>query len=112
MLPRNASLSSEVRGLLSITIESAEKVPIADFFSKSCDPYVQMQVLDGFDVEELDGTCPLTREVCDAHRAQDARAKQCTRWIKKTLNPIWCQDFTFLIDDHVSSVLYIELMDH
>lgn len=112
MLSRNASFSVGVSGSLSVSIESAENVPIADFFSKSCDPYVQMQLLDRLEVEQMVTTCPLTREECDAHRAKDPRAVQRTRYITKTLNPIWSQNFMFLVDDRASSVLYIELMDH
>lgn len=112
MLSRKASFSLGVSGSLSVSVESAVNVPIADSFSKSCDPYVQMKLLDGLDVPKLDTTCPLTREVCDAHRARDSHAVQRTRCIKKTLNPTWNQDFTFLVDDRASSVLYLELIDH
>lgn len=111
MLLRNASFSSGISGSLSVSVESAENVPIADFFTKSCDPYVQMQLLDRLDVDKMDTACPLSREACDSHRAKDCSVQR-TRCIKKTLNPIWNEDFTFLVDDRASSVLYIELMDH
>lgn len=111
MLSRNASFSSGTSGSLSVSVESAENVPIADFFTKSCDPYVQVQLLDGLDMEKLDTAGPLSPEACDSHRAKDSGVQR-TRNIKKTLNPVWNQDFTFLVDDRASSVLYIELMDH
>ncbi|XP_074287108.1 synaptotagmin-5-like [Silene latifolia] len=75
-----------LRGVLSVTVVSAESLPIMDMSGKS-DPYVVVTLKKG-------GT------------------KMKTRVLNKTLNPVWNQTFDFVIEDALHELLIFEVYDH
>ncbi|KAG9156024.1 hypothetical protein Leryth_012091 [Lithospermum erythrorhizon] len=75
-----------VRGVLSITVISAENLPSADFLGKS-DPFVVLIM-----------------------KKSDQRKK--TRVLNNTLNPVWNQTFDFVVEDGLHELLVVEIWDH
>ncbi|KAF4373115.1 hypothetical protein F8388_019297 [Cannabis sativa] len=75
-----------VRGVLSVTVISAEDLPIMDLLGKA-DPYVILTM-------KKSGT------------------KVKTRVLNENLNPIWNQTFDFVVEDALHEMLILEVWDH
>ncbi|AES73605.2 calcium-dependent lipid-binding (CaLB domain) family protein [Medicago truncatula] len=75
-----------VRGVLSVTVISAEDLPIVDFMGKA-DPFVVLAL-------------------------KKSEKKQKTRVVNETLNPVWNQTFDFVVEDGLHDMLIVELWDH
>ncbi|KAL0311755.1 UNVERIFIED_CONTAM: Synaptotagmin-4 [Sesamum radiatum] len=74
------------RGVLSVTIMSAENLPATDLMGKS-DPFVVLTM-----------------------RKSEQKCK--TRVLNDTLNPIWNQTFDFVVEDGLHELLIMEVYDH
>ncbi|KAI3868757.1 hypothetical protein MKW98_008842 [Papaver atlanticum] len=75
-----------VRGVLSVTVISAEEVPATDILGKA-DPYVILSL-------------------------KKAETKNKTRVVNDSLNPVWNQTFDFVVEDGLHDMLVLELYDH
>ncbi|XP_073066994.1 synaptotagmin-5-like isoform X1 [Primulina eburnea] len=75
-----------VRGVLSVTVISAEDLPPADLMGKA-DPYVVLSL-----------------------KKTEARNK--TRVVNENLNPAWNQTFDFVVEDGLHDMLILEVWDH
>lgn len=75
-----------VRGVLSVTVISAEDLAPADVMGKA-DPYVVLIM-----------------------KKTESRNK--TRVVNESLNPIWNQTFDFVVEDGLHDMLIVELWDH
>ncbi|KAK9945973.1 hypothetical protein M0R45_011460 [Rubus argutus] len=75
-----------IRGVLSVTVISAEDLPVVDFMGKA-DPFVVLIM-------------------------KKSEAKQKTRVINNNLNPVWNQTFDFMVEDALHEMLIVEVWDH
>ncbi|PON59494.1 Synaptotagmin-like mitochondrial-lipid-binding domain containing protein [Trema orientale] len=75
-----------VRGVLSVTVISAEDLPPADLMGKA-DPYVVITL-------------------------KKAGTKNKTRVVNDSLNPVWNQTFDFVVEDGLHDMLIVEVWDH
>ncbi|KAK9683563.1 hypothetical protein RND81_10G150000 [Saponaria officinalis] len=75
-----------LRGVLSVTVVSAEDLPAMDLTGKS-DPYVVVTL-------------------------KKAGSKMKTRVISNTLNPVWNQTFDFVVEDALHELLVFDVYDH
>ncbi|KAD3067856.1 hypothetical protein E3N88_35736 [Mikania micrantha] len=75
-----------IRGVLSVTVISAEDLPPADLMGKA-DPFVVL-------IMKKTGT------------------KNRTRVVNENLNPIWNQTFDFVVEDGLHDMLVLEVWDH
>ncbi|KAL9677690.1 hypothetical protein QQ045_005924 [Rhodiola kirilowii] len=75
-----------VRGVLSVTVVSAEDLPAVDLNGKA-DPYVILIM-----------------------KKSDKRQK--TRVVNESLNPVWNQTFDFVVEDGLHDMLMVEVWDH
>ncbi|KAK9055129.1 hypothetical protein SSX86_026211 [Deinandra increscens subsp. villosa] len=82
----NIKKSVIIRGVLSVTVISAEDLPPADLMGKA-DPFVVLTM-------KKTGT------------------KTMTRVVNENLNPIWNQTFDFVVEDGLHDMLIAEVWDH
>uniref|UniRef100_A0A1D1XKJ4 Extended synaptotagmin-3 n=1 Tax=Anthurium amnicola TaxID=1678845 RepID=A0A1D1XKJ4_9ARAE len=75
-----------VRGVLSVTVLSAEDLPAMDLLGKA-DPYVVIQM-------------------------KKTETKNKTRVVNDSLNPAWNQTFDFVVEDGLHDMLILEVWDH
>ncbi|KAF7806445.1 synaptotagmin-5-like [Senna tora] len=75
-----------VRGVLSVTVVSAEDLPATDLLGKS-DPFVVLTM-----------------------KKSETKCK--TRVVNNTLNPVWNQTFDFVVEDGLHDMLMVEIWDH
>ncbi|KAE8735332.1 Synaptotagmin-4 [Hibiscus syriacus] len=75
-----------IRGVLSVTVISAEDLPVADLMGKA-DPYVVLTL-------------------------KKSEAKNKTRVVNDSLNPVWNQTFDFVVEDGLHDMLILEVYDH
>lgn len=75
-----------VRGVLSVTVISAEDLPPADIMGKA-DPYVVVTM-------------------------KKTGSKNKTRVVNDSLNPVWNQTFDFVVEDGLHDMLLLEVWDH
>ncbi|KAF3652551.1 Synaptotagmin-4 [Capsicum annuum] len=75
-----------VRGVLSVTVISADDLPPADITGKA-DPYVVLIM-------------------------KKAQIRNKTRVVNESLNPIWNQTFDFVVEDGLHDMLMLEVWDH
>ncbi|XP_034223928.1 synaptotagmin-5-like isoform X2 [Prunus dulcis] len=75
-----------IRGVLSVTIISAEDLPPVDLIGKA-DPYVVLTL-------------------------KKSETKNKTRVVNDSLNPIWNQTFDFVVEDGLHDMLILEVWDH
>ncbi|XWS72988.1 hypothetical protein CRYUN_Cryun02cG0087100 [Craigia yunnanensis] len=75
-----------IRGVLSVTVISAEDLPAVDLMGKA-DPYVVLTM-----------------------KKSEARNK--TRVVNDSLNPVWNQTFDFVVEDGLHDMLILEVWDH
>ncbi|KAH9613007.1 hypothetical protein KSS87_000077 [Heliosperma pusillum] len=75
-----------LRGVLSVTVVSAESLPAMDLTGKS-DPYVVVTL-----------------------KKAGKRVK--TRVVSETLNPVWNQTFDFVVEDALHELLILDVYDH
>uniref|UniRef100_K3YJR0 C2 domain-containing protein n=1 Tax=Setaria italica TaxID=4555 RepID=K3YJR0_SETIT len=75
-----------MRGVLSVTVVSAEDLPPMDIGGKA-DPFVVLYLKKG-------------------------ESKKKTRVVTDTLNPIWNQTFDFVVEDALHDLLMVEVWDH
>ncbi|KAL2548675.1 Synaptotagmin-4 [Forsythia ovata] len=75
-----------VRGVLSVTVISAEDLPSADLLGKS-DPFVELTM-------------------------KKSEQKNTTRVLNDTSNPVWNQTFDLVIEDGLHELLILEVWDH
>lgn len=75
-----------VRGVLSVTMVSAEDLPPADLMGKA-DPYVVISL-------------------------KKTQARNKTRVVNENLNPVWNQTFDFVVEDGLHDMLTLEVWDH
>ncbi|XP_073224229.1 synaptotagmin-4-like [Cicer arietinum] len=75
-----------VRGVLSVTVISAEDLPVVDLLGKA-DPFVVLGL-------------------------KKSEKKLKTRVVNETLNPVWNQTFDFVVEDGLHDMLIVELWDH
>ncbi|XP_019052442.1 PREDICTED: synaptotagmin-5-like isoform X3 [Nelumbo nucifera] len=75
-----------VRGVLSVTVISAEDLPTVDLIGKA-DPYVVLLM-------------------------KKTETKNRTRVVNNSLNPVWNQTFDFVVEDALHDMLILELWDH
>ncbi|XP_064949697.1 synaptotagmin-5-like [Musa acuminata AAA Group] len=75
-----------VRGVLSVTVISAEDLPVMDVMGKA-DPFVVIRM-----------------------KKTDTRNK--TRVVNGSLNPIWNQTFDLVVEDGLHDMLILEVWDH
>ncbi|XP_057799976.1 synaptotagmin-4-like [Salvia miltiorrhiza] len=75
-----------VRGVLSVTVVSAEGLPATDLMGKS-DPFVVLTM-----------------------KKSEHRNK--TRVLNDTLNPVWNQTFDFVVEDGLHELLMVDVYDH
>uniref|UniRef100_A0A5B6ZC62 Putative synaptotagmin-5 n=1 Tax=Davidia involucrata TaxID=16924 RepID=A0A5B6ZC62_DAVIN len=75
-----------VRGVLSVTVISAEDLPAADLMGKA-DPYVVLIL-------------------------KKTETKNKTRVVNDSLNPVWNQTFDFVVEDGLHDMLILEVWEH
>ncbi|XP_009790277.1 synaptotagmin-5-like isoform X1 [Nicotiana tabacum] len=75
-----------VRGVLSVTVISADDLPPADIGGKA-DPYAVLIM-------------------------KKAQIKNKTRVVNESLNPVWNQTFDFVVEDGLHDMLIVEVWDH
>ncbi|XP_021277107.1 synaptotagmin-5 [Herrania umbratica] len=75
-----------IRGVLSVSVISAEDLPVVDLMGKA-DPYVVLTM-----------------------KKSEARNK--TRVVNDSLNPVWNQMFDFVVEDGLHDMLILEVWDH
>ncbi|KAI5673331.1 hypothetical protein M9H77_13695 [Catharanthus roseus] len=75
-----------IRGVLSVTVISAEDLPAADLMGKS-DPFVVVTM-------------------------KKSEQKNKTRVLNNTLNPVWNQTFDIVVEDGLHDLLILEVYDH
>ncbi|KMZ56317.1 Synaptotagmin-1 [Zostera marina] len=75
-----------IRGVLSITVVSAENLPSMDIMGKA-EPYVVLQM-------------------------KKSESKNKTRVVNESLNPAWNQTFDFVVEDGLHDMLMVEVWDH
>ncbi|KAL2479579.1 Synaptotagmin-5 [Abeliophyllum distichum] len=75
-----------VRGVLSVTVISAEDLTPADLMGKA-DPYVVLVL-------------------------KKTESKNKTRVVNESLNPVWNQTFEFVVEDGLHDMLILEVWDH
>ncbi|TYI14174.1 hypothetical protein ES332_A08G106800v1 [Gossypium tomentosum] len=75
-----------IRGVLSVTVISAEDLPIVDLMGKA-DPYVVLTM-------------------------KKSELKNKTRVVNDSLNPVWNQTFDFVVEDGLHDMLILEVWDH
>ncbi|KAA8521589.1 hypothetical protein F0562_012262 [Nyssa sinensis] len=75
-----------VRGVLSVTVISADDLPAVDLMGKS-DPYVVLIM-------------------------KKSEQKNKTRVVNDSLNPVWNQTFDFVVEDGLHDLLILEVWDH
>ncbi|OMO73195.1 C2 calcium-dependent membrane targeting [Corchorus capsularis] len=75
-----------IRGVLSVTVISAEDLPVVDLLGKA-DPYVVLTM-----------------------KKSETRNK--TRVVNENLNPVWNQTFDFVVEDGLHDMLILEVWDH
>ncbi|XP_043697596.1 synaptotagmin-5-like [Telopea speciosissima] len=75
-----------VRGVFSVTVISAEDLPIVDLMGKA-DPYVVLYM-------------------------KKTGNKNKTRVVNDSLNPVWNQTFDFVVEDGLHDMLILEVWDH
>lgn len=75
-----------VRGVLSVTVISAEDLPAMDLMGKA-DPYVVLSM-------------------------KKTETKFKTRVVNESLNPTWNQNFDFVVEDGLHDMLILEVWDH
>ncbi|KAJ4845054.1 Synaptotagmin-5 [Turnera subulata] len=75
-----------IRGVLSVTVLSAEDLPVVDVMGKA-DPYVVLTM-------------------------KKTGIKNKTRVVNDSLNPVWNQTFDFVVEDGLHDMLIAELWDH
>ncbi|CAA0838431.1 Synaptotagmin-4 [Striga hermonthica] len=75
-----------IRGVLSVTVISAENLPAKDILGKS-DPFVVL-------------------------RMKKSEQTYKTRVLNDTLNPVWNQTFDFVVEDGLHELLILEVYDH
>ncbi|KAI3468003.1 hypothetical protein Pfo_024666 [Paulownia fortunei] len=75
-----------IRGVLSVTVMSAEDLPATDFMGKS-DPFVMLTM-------------------------KKSEQKNKTRVLNDILNPVWNQTFDFVVEDGLHELLILEVYDH
>ncbi|KAG6724033.1 hypothetical protein I3843_03G232300 [Carya illinoinensis] len=75
-----------VRGVLSVTVVSADDLPAVDLMGKA-DPYVVLIL-----------------------KKSETRNK--TRVVNESLNPVWNQTFDFVVEDGLHDMLILEVWDH
>ncbi|GMQ07263.1 hypothetical protein CsSME_00051533 [Camellia sinensis var. sinensis] len=75
-----------VRGVLSVTVISAEDLPPADLMGKA-DPYVVLTM-------------------------KKTETKKKTWVVNENLNPVWNQTFDFVVEDGLHDMLILEVWDH
>ncbi|XP_050218443.1 synaptotagmin-4 [Mercurialis annua] len=75
-----------VRGVLSVSVISAEKLPVVDLTGKA-DPYVVLHM-------------------------KKSESKFRTRVVNENLNPVWNQTFDFVVEDALHDMLMLEVWDH
>ncbi|KAK6912591.1 C2 domain [Dillenia turbinata] len=75
-----------VRGVLSVTVISAEDLPAVDLMGKA-DPYVVVMM-------------------------KKSQTKNKTRVVNESLNPVWNQTFDLVVEDGLHDMLILELYDH
>ncbi|KAJ9141025.1 hypothetical protein P3X46_031609 [Hevea brasiliensis] len=75
-----------VRGVLSVTVISAEDLPVVDLMGKA-DPYVVLTM-------------------------KKSETKNKTRVVNDCLNPVWNQTFDFVVEDGLHDMLILEVWDH
>ncbi|XP_031378933.1 synaptotagmin-5-like isoform X2 [Punica granatum] len=75
-----------VRGVLSVTVISAEELPVVDVMGKA-DPYVVVTM-------------------------KKSGMKNKTRVVNDSLNPVWNQTFDFVVEDGLHDMLILEVWDH
>ncbi|KAJ0799972.1 putative protein kinase RLK-Pelle-CrRLK1L-1 family [Helianthus annuus] len=75
-----------IRGMLSITVISAEDLPPTDLLGKA-DPFVVLTM-------------------------KKNGMKNSTRVVNENLNPVWNQTFDFIVEDGLHDMLIVEVYDH
>ncbi|XP_020212837.1 synaptotagmin-4 [Cajanus cajan] len=75
-----------IRGVLSVTVISAEDLPVVDLMGKA-DPFVVLML-----------------------KKTDKKLK--TRVVNESLNPVWNQTFDFVVEDGLHEMLILEVYDH
>ncbi|XLS69448.1 hypothetical protein HN51_020471 [Arachis hypogaea] len=75
-----------VRGVLSVTVISAEDLPVVDLMGKA-DPFVVLTL-------------------------KKSEKKLKTRVVNESLNPVWNQTFDFVVEDGLHEMLIVEVWDH
>ncbi|OIV97731.1 hypothetical protein TanjilG_12488 [Lupinus angustifolius] len=89
-LSRSSSLRKRsnviVRGVLSVTVISAEDLPVVDLMGKA-DPYVVLNL-------------------------KKSEKKLKTRVVNESLNPVWNQTFDIVVEDGLHEMLILEVWDH
>lgn len=75
-----------IRGVLSVTVISAENLPASDLMGKA-DPYVVLTM-------------------------KKSQTRNKTRVVNDSLNPVWNQTFDFVVEDGLHDLLIAEVWDH
>ncbi|KAJ0540941.1 putative C2 domain, synaptotagmin-like mitochondrial-lipid-binding domain, C2 domain superfamily [Helianthus annuus] len=75
-----------IRGVLSVTVISAEDLPSTDLLGKT-DPFVVLTM-------------------------KKTGMKNSTRVVNENLNPVWNQTFDFVVEDGLHDMLVVEVYDH
>ncbi|KAM0031057.1 putative C2 domain, synaptotagmin-like mitochondrial-lipid-binding domain, C2 domain superfamily [Helianthus debilis subsp. tardiflorus] len=75
-----------IRGVLSVTVTSAEDLPSTDLLGKT-DPFVVLTM-------------------------KKTGMKNSTRVVNENLNPVWNQTFDFVVEDGLHDMLVVEVYDH
>ena len=100
-----------MRGVLSVTVISAEDIPAMDVMGKA-DPFVVLYLKKGETKKKTRVKCYslsssivlfITFSTCDSIYLQV---------VTETLNPIWNQTFDFVVEDALHDLLMVEVWDH
>jgi Ca2+-dependent lipid-binding protein len=101
-----------MRGVLSVTVISAEDLPAMDVMGKA-DPFVVLYLKKGETKKKTRVKYLLSVFICSyIHYIFPTRDSLYLQVVTETLNPIWNQTFDFVVEDALHDLLMVEVWDH
>lgn len=101
-----------MRGVLSVTVISAEDLPPMDIGGKA-DPFVVLYLKKGETKKKTRVTIFPNLRVLYGHVLfRGSHNSVLLQVVTDTLNPIWNQTFDFMVEDALHDLLMVEVWDH
>jgi Ca2+-dependent lipid-binding protein len=101
-----------MRGVLSVTVISAEDIPAMDVMGKA-DPFVVLYLKKGETKKKTRVKFYSLSSICShVHYIFPTYDSIYLQVVTETLNPIWNQTFDFVVEDALHDLLMVEVWDH